>query len=164
MTSENRTFRTNALSAEECAGLLQRHRVGRLAFTFRDRVDIRPLGYVYREGWLFGRTALGAKTETLLHNRWVAFQVDEVTDLWNWSSVVVHGAFHLLTPSSAHGEEAQVRRRAVEALEEAFPGVFSSSDPGRHRTLVFGISIQDISGVEGSLAEGSSQEDPTDAT
>lgn len=163
MTPEDRTFRTHALSVEECAILLQRHRVGRLAFTFRDRVDIRPLGYVYRDGWLFGRTALGEKTETLLHNRWVAFQVDEVADIWNWSSVVVHGAFHLLTPS-ASGEEAQVREQAVEALEEAFPGIFSSGDPGRRRTLIFGISIQDISGVEGSLVEGSLQEGPTDAT
>jgi nitroimidazol reductase NimA-like FMN-containing flavoprotein (pyridoxamine 5'-phosphate oxidase superfamily) len=152
--TQDRTFRTRALSPEECALTLGRLQLGRLAFTFRDRVDIRPLGYVCQDGWLFGRTALGEKTETLLHHRWVAFQVDEVADLWNWTSVVVHGAFHLLPPDGT-GEEARLGARAVEALEARFPGIFSLDDPGRHRTLIFGISIQEMTGVQGVL-EGAS--------
>jgi uncharacterized protein len=144
------TFRTRRLSPDECVSLLERRQVGRLAYTLRDRVDIRPLGYVHRDGWLFGRTEAGEKTETLLRNRWVAFQVDEVEDPWNWSSVVVHGAFHHLLPG-ATGEEERVREQAMAALGETFPGIFSARDPASHRNIVFGISVQDLSGVCGWL-------------
>lgn len=56
----------------------RRNRVGRLAFSFRDRVDIEPLHYVFRGGWLYGRPSPGSKLQTLRHNPWVAFEVDEI--------------------------------------------------------------------------------------
>jgi uncharacterized protein len=141
---------TRALTSKECAAFLGRHRMGRLAFSFRDRVDIRPLGYVHREGWLFGRTSPGGKLETLLHQRWVAFQVDEIQDHWNWTSVVVHGAFHLLE-EGATGESGEVRERALEALGEAFPEAFTGADPVRERDRIFGIAMQEVSGLEATL-------------
>lgn len=151
--TDSSIFITRHLSPEECRALLERQHLGRLAYTLRDRVDIRPLGYVHRDGWLFGRTQEGEKLETLLRNRWVAFQVDEVEDPWNWASVVVHGAFHRLLPG-ARGEEARVREQAMAALNEAFPGLFTGQDPARHRHVVFGINVQELSGVRGSLDPG----------
>ncbi len=147
-------FRTRPLSREECLALLRRRSVGRLAFSFRDRVDIRPLGYAYRDGWIFGRTEVGGgKLETLGHHRWVAFQVDEIQDMWNWSSVVVHGAFHLLDPD-AQGEEARTRASGVEALSQVFPHLYQDRDPGRHRTLLFAVDLQEVSGIAGVLEGG----------
>jgi len=144
------TLQTRPLTPEACAAFLKRQRLGRLAFSFRDRVDIRPIGYVYREGWLFGRTALGGKVDSMLHNRWVAFQVDQMEDLWNWTSVVVHGAFHLLS-DGVTGEPARLREQAMEAIREEFPGALTGADPARERDQIFGIAVQEVSGLEAFL-------------
>ena len=55
-----------------------RAHVGRLAFTFHDRVDIEPISHVYSEGWVYARTSPGTKLTTVKHHPWVAFEVDEV--------------------------------------------------------------------------------------
>ena len=70
------------MSQHECLALLARNQVGRLAFTFHDRVDIQPLHYVYEAGWIYGRTSQGTKLATLAHHQWVAFEVDEVEGLF----------------------------------------------------------------------------------
>jgi len=44
MPTPTPTFRE--LSREECIALLDRHQVGRLAFTQRERLDIEPIHYV----------------------------------------------------------------------------------------------------------------------
>src|SRR5690349_15736001 len=81
------TFRE--LPRDECDALLARNHVGRVAFSFHDRVDLEPVHYVYAEGWIHGRTAPGAKVAVLRHHPWVAFEVDEVEGLFDWQSVVV---------------------------------------------------------------------------
>ena len=78
------TFRE--LPRDECDALLARNHVGRVAFSFHDRVDLEPVHYVYAEGWIHGRTAPGAKVAVLRHHPWVAFEVDEVEGLFRWRS------------------------------------------------------------------------------
>src|SRR5438093_8310775 len=92
------------LSRPECDAILSRNRVGRVAFTFHDRVDVEPIHYVYANGWLHGRTAPGAKIAILRHHPWVAFEVDEVEDLFDWRSVVVHGVVHIPQPDGSAGD------------------------------------------------------------
>jgi nitroimidazol reductase NimA-like FMN-containing flavoprotein (pyridoxamine 5'-phosphate oxidase superfamily) len=151
-------FQTEALDRPSCEALLARGFIGRIAFSFRDQVDIRPIAYVFDpvDGWIFGRMEAGEKVRTLLHHRWVAFQIDEVESLWSWSSVVVQGALHFLVPSaegaSMDSEFARVRGRAEEALRTLFPDLGEPSDPGAHRTLLFGIAPQEVSGRRGWLA------------
>ena len=41
----------------EIEAMLKDHSYGRLAFSFRDRVDIEPIHYVYENGWLVCRTS-----------------------------------------------------------------------------------------------------------
>ncbi|HEV2131694.1 MAG TPA: pyridoxamine 5'-phosphate oxidase family protein, partial [Longimicrobiaceae bacterium] len=73
-------FRT--LTREEIAAVLRRNHVGRIAFSWRDRVDIQPIHYVFVGGWIYGRTTPGAKLTAVSHNRWVAFEVDEIEEMF----------------------------------------------------------------------------------
>src|SRR5213596_2639138 len=84
------------LSREEIEEMLLRNKVGRLAFSFHDRVDIQPIHYVYERGWLYGRTSEGQKIASLAHNQWVAFEIDEVSDVFDWRSIVIHGSFWVM--------------------------------------------------------------------
>src|SRR6266498_5822548 len=63
----NRTLTIRELTEDEIQALLTRNHVGRIAFSFHDRVDIRPIHYVYRDNWLYGRTQPSDKLVTLRH-------------------------------------------------------------------------------------------------
>ena len=93
------------LTPKDGADVLQRNDVGRLAFINREIVDIEPIGYVAQGGWIFLRSAYGAKLESLAHNPYVAFEVDEIQGPLDWRSVVVHGTIDL--NSSPEGALAQ---------------------------------------------------------
>src|SRR5688500_557830 len=87
-----------SLSETEARAVLARHHVGRIAFSFRDRVDIEPIHYVSDGDWIYGRTSVGTKLATLAHHPWCAFEVDEARDTFDWESAVVRGSFYLLDP------------------------------------------------------------------
>ena len=135
------------LAPDECAALLARLHVGRLAFALRDRVDIEPVHYVYEDGWIYGRTSRGAKLATLRRNPWVAFEVDEVHALFDWRSVVVKGSFHLLE-EDAPPREHVARARALERLRALVPGTLEPGDPTPWRDVVFRIAVNEVTGRE----------------
>jgi len=125
--------------------LLHAHHVGRLAYSFRNRVDIEPIHFVFRDGWLYGRTQHGTKVNILAHEPWVAFEVDEVDGLFDWRSVVVHGRIEFPDPEGSPLERAQ-HERAVAAFRTLLPDAFTALDPTPSRDLVFAISVQEITG------------------
>jgi nitroimidazol reductase NimA-like FMN-containing flavoprotein (pyridoxamine 5'-phosphate oxidase superfamily) len=138
------TFHT--LSRDECLALLNRHDVGRIAYAFHDRVDIQPVHYVYSAGFLYGRTAEGAKLDTIAHNRWVAFEVDEVRGTFDWASVVVHGAFYRLDLGAVAPKEREVAERAAALLDNVVPNTLALGDPVPFRTVLFRVHADEVSG------------------
>jgi len=138
------------LSDAACVALLQRHSFGRMAHAFHDRVDITPIHYVYGDGWIFARTSHGAKMETIAHSPWVAFEVDEVEDVFEWQSVVVHGTAYLM-PRDGSPLDAEHWRRGIELLRRIVPATGTEEDPVAFRTLVFGIYVNSITGRASTL-------------
>ena len=133
------------LGQAECEAMLARHHVGRLAYTFQDRVDVEPIGYVYAGDALVFRTAPGSKLEKMAHHPWVALEVDEVESLLDWRSVVVHGTVYTLQET---GTEPQVRmyRAAVKSLRRLIPHTLAKGDPVPFRSVVMKLHIDRISG------------------
>lgn len=131
------------LSETESRAVLARHHVGRLAYTFHDRVDIEPVHHVAEGEWIFGRTSPGTKLSTLLHHPWCALEVDEVRELFDWESAVVRGTFYILDPEIGSPDTYE---RALTLLRELVPGTLTAHDPAPHRTVLFGIHIDDITG------------------
>jgi uncharacterized protein len=139
------------LTHAECETLLSRHHVGRLAFSFHDRVDIQPIHYVYSDGLLFGRTSEGAKLVTLEHNRWLAFEVDEIRGLFDWESVVVQGRFERLGAERTKSD-SDAAERAVERLRTLVPDTFAKDDPVSFRTVLFQIHVLEMTGRAASTS------------
>jgi nitroimidazol reductase NimA-like FMN-containing flavoprotein (pyridoxamine 5'-phosphate oxidase superfamily) len=135
------TFRT--LDEAQARAMLARHRVGRLAYSLHDHVDIEPIHYVIDGEWLFGRTSMGTKLSTLAHHPWCAFEVDEFHGMFDWSSVVVKGSFHLLDPELGSPD---TYARALELVSALIPETFSADDPVPQRTILFGVHTQEITG------------------
>jgi len=133
------------LSKAEAVALLQRGHVGRLAFTFHDKVDIEPISYVCVDDSIYGRTSPGTKLTTLKHHPWVAFQVDEVRSRFDWNSVVVRGTLYLLEPTG-NEPDREAYERAVEVLRSVDADALTAGDATPHRRLVFRIFIDEIVG------------------
>jgi nitroimidazol reductase NimA-like FMN-containing flavoprotein (pyridoxamine 5'-phosphate oxidase superfamily) len=139
-------FRT--LSREECTAILARNHVGRLAYAVENRVEIKPLNYVHHDGWIYGRTSQGAQLAATSAS-WapVAFEVDEVEELFRWRSVVVHGGFYTMPDDSRalHDEEWW---QGVLLLRTLIPETFTGDDPVRFRMVLFRLAVQEITGRE----------------
>jgi uncharacterized protein len=139
------------LTRAEVEALLTRNNVGRIAYTFKDRVDIEPINYVYKDGWLYCRTSFGSKFETMAHHRWVAFEVDEIQGLFDWQSGVVHGATYVLKPDSP-GDEREAFTPGIELLKQLLPGTLEGDDPVPFRRVVFRIHLDEVTGRESKSA------------
>lgn len=135
------------LSRDEIEAMLTRNHVGRLAFSLHDRVDIQPIHYIYERGWLYGRTSEGDKIAALRHNQWVAFEVDEVTDLFDWRSIVIHGSFWIMHPRGSPRAE-ELWTKAAELVSKIVPGAFTDTDPVPSRQTLFRIAVSDVRGRE----------------
>jgi nitroimidazol reductase NimA-like FMN-containing flavoprotein (pyridoxamine 5'-phosphate oxidase superfamily) len=134
-----------SLDRAQCEVILARNHLGRMAYSFGNRVDIAPLHYVYHDGWIYGRTSLGSKLVALRHSRWVAFEVDEVRGPFEWESVVVHGAFYILEEEGSDLELA-ARREALALLRDLTPAALTDDDPAPHRTVLFRIYVDEVTG------------------
>jgi nitroimidazol reductase NimA-like FMN-containing flavoprotein (pyridoxamine 5'-phosphate oxidase superfamily) len=142
------TFRE--LTRDECDAVLARNHVGRIAFSYHDRVDIEPIGFVYEGGWIYGRTSDGTKLRTLAHNRWVAFETDEIDAMLDWRSVVVKGALYLL---ESDGARSEAYAHALEVLRHVTPEALTKGDPVAFRTALFRIHVDQVTGRAASTGE-----------
>jgi nitroimidazol reductase NimA-like FMN-containing flavoprotein (pyridoxamine 5'-phosphate oxidase superfamily) len=146
--SEHAQPRFRTLSRDECTAVLARNHVGRIACAVGSRVDIVPLNYVYHDGWLFGRTSPGSRLAAA-DGTWapVAFEVDEVEELFRWRSVVVHGGLYTMADDgkALHDEEWW---RGVQLLRTLIPDTFSDGDPVAFRMVVFRMAVQEVTGRE----------------
>ena len=138
------------MSRDEIESMLLRNRVGRLAFSLHDRVDIQPIHYIYERGWLYGRTSEGDKITALKHNQWVAFEVDEVTDLFDWRSIVIHGSFWIMHPRGSPRAE-ELWTKAAELVSKIVPGALTETDPVAFRQTLFRIAVSDVRGREAKM-------------
>jgi nitroimidazol reductase NimA-like FMN-containing flavoprotein (pyridoxamine 5'-phosphate oxidase superfamily) len=147
MTTKTPTFRK--LTEAQSRALLRRHGFGRLAYSFRDRVDIEPIGYLVDGGWLYGRTSEGAKLAQLERNPWVALEVDEVEGPFDWRSVVAHGTVYFLNPG---GVEHRDFEKAVALFRRYDRRTRRTYDPTPHRTIFFRIYLDEVTGRSASTA------------
>ena len=132
--------------------LLMRHHVGRIAFTFHDRVDIEPISYLFHDGWLYARTSPGTKLAVVRHNPWVAFEVDEIESRFDWRSVVIHGTIYFLDPSGGDRDRENYAT-ALELMRTVDADVLTTTDPVPHRSTLFRIHADQIIGRASRTAE-----------
>lgn len=86
------------LTYPECLELLGSHRIGRVGFVDGGELQILPVRYVWSEGRVAFRSAVGAKLDAAVRQAAVSFQVDSWSEQGRsgWS-VLVHGVAHDVT-------------------------------------------------------------------
>ena len=104
------------LNEEQVNNVLASQVLGRLACTDGLQPYIVPVTYCYDGKYIYGQTNDGTKLDIVRKNPNICFQVDMMTDMANWQSVLVFGQFEELTEGDA---ESQIAR------ETLFARVFS---------------------------------------
>ncbi len=92
------------LTTAECEAILARERYAHLACIDGDEPYLVPITYVFENGFFYGFTHKGAKTEALKRNPRMCIQVERVAAAREWESVICWGMFEEVT------DPAQVQR------------------------------------------------------
>lgn len=102
------------LTPTQIENILTSQAIGRLACSDGKQPYIVPVTYAYDGEYIYGQTNEGSKLKLLRKNPLVCFEVDSMTDMRNWQSVLVFGKFEELT-----------EKKAEAAREKLFGKVFS---------------------------------------
>lgn len=140
------------LNDREIKNVLSSQVLGRLACTDGKKPYIVPITYFFDGKYIYGQTNIGKKLRMLRKNPNVCFEVDMLTDMFNWKSVLVFGEFEELK-----NEEAIV---AKELLYNSIFSLMTGStvhphehgtvagidDKSREKLVMYRIKIKSITG------------------
>ena len=99
------------LTNEEIDKVLKSNVVGRIGCYANQQIYVVPITYHYDGEFVIGHTIEGMKIELLRQNPACCLEVDEVTSLSDWQSVVVWGNYEELAgEEAAHAQEALLNR------------------------------------------------------
>lgn len=84
------------LTPERINTILSSQVIGRLACSDGKQPYITPVTYAFDGDYIYGQTNEGMKLKILRKNPFVCFEVDMMTDMRNWQSVIVYGKFEEL--------------------------------------------------------------------
>ncbi|HTD82467.1 MAG TPA: pyridoxamine 5'-phosphate oxidase family protein [Gemmatimonadaceae bacterium] len=138
------------LQTPQCEAILLRNDVGRIAFALDDRVQILPVHYAYRNGWIHGRTA--APTY-LPRNARVAFEVDERSSSNEWRTIIVHGQLDIVESGGAE-QSRGVLERARLFFQQLLQPALVESPAVLFRDQLFCIRAGEIAGRASLPVEG----------
>src|SRR5205823_2913971 len=104
-----------------------------------EQVYVVPVSYAYHDGAIFFGSINGEKIEFLRsHPQGVCFEVDDVDDALNWTSVIVRGDYEELIGEARRAErEAALARAAKGPMHDFGDGTLTRNphQPGRRNTL-----------------------------
>jgi len=89
------------LNDQEIKNLLASQVLGRMACTEGKQPYIVPVTYTYDGKYIYGQTNEGMKLNILRENPSICFEVDRMSDMNNWQSVLVFGTFEELKDENA---------------------------------------------------------------
>ena len=140
------------LNESQIDNLLLSQAVGRIGCTDGKKPYIAPVTYVFDGKDIIGQTKEGMKLRIMRKNPNVCFEVDRMSDMANWQSVIVSGTFHELT-----GKEADKAREYL--FDHVLPLLTSSTihphehtvnskidDSNRIKPVMYRIKIKEKSG------------------
>ena len=142
------------LTKKECLQLLTENYIGLLAYIDQGNPEIIPITYFYdpERHSIITYSGEGGKIEAMRKNSSVSFQVDEITALDNWKSVLLYGEFEELSGIDAKHllhEFSEGVKKVILKKEDASPqfiSEFSSKVNTDSIAVVYRINISEIKG------------------
>ena len=108
-----------SLNEQQINNLLSSQVVGRLACTDSVQPYLVPVTYAFDGNYIYGQTNEGMKLGLLRNNPNVCFEVDTMTNMANWQSVIVRGTFEELKDCEADNARAILKNRVFPMMTSA---------------------------------------------
>lgn len=145
---------TKELTQKECLALLGRNYLGHLGYIAGKDPFVIPITYFHdaEEKSILSYSSNGHKIDSMRRYGRVSFQVEDISSIQDWESVLIHGTFEELTGSTAKkylhkfAEGVQDTIELSNSEKPKFIGDFSSRLQEREMPIVFRINIKDITG------------------
>src|SRR4030095_581230 len=114
------------ISLEEIEDVLHSQLLGRIGCHADNITYIVPISYAYDGKYIYAHTQEGMKVDIMRKNPQVCFEVENMSNMGNWKSVICWGEFEEVT------QEAD-RQKALEKLQErilpSFPSATTKLSP-----------------------------------
>lgn len=145
------------LDKKVCMDLLKNNYIGRLAYIAKGEPFIIPITFYYHDEdntCIISYSAEGHKIDSMRANHRVSLEVDEITSVNRWQSVLVRGLFEELVQIDAKyhlHQFAEGVKKVIAAREKENPqfiGEFSSKLKGEGNPIVYRIKILEITGKQ----------------
>lgn len=141
------------LQTKEVITLLNNNYIGHLAFIDNGRPYTIPITYYYdQKDAILAYAGEGHKIEAMRQNTNVSLQVEEVNDVDNWQSVLVHGVYEEVEGAEAKyllHEFAEGVKSVINQKENKSPQFISEFTCDVYATgitVVYKIKIQKMTG------------------
>lgn len=142
------------LSQNECLNILIDNYIGNLGYLANGTPYVIPISYFYdkESKSIISYSAEGHKISAMRENKNIAFNVQEITSITNWKSVLAHGTFEeldridakLLLHKFSEGVKTVILKKEHKSTE--FISEFSNKLYSRGNPIVFRIHITEITG------------------
>lgn len=140
------------LTEDQINNIISSQVIGRLACSDGKQPYIIPVTFAYDGKYIYGQSNEGTKLDILRRNPNVCFEIDIMTDMRNWQSVIVTGRFEELKNKNA------AKARDV-LFNRVFPLMTSSTihthehgvtgkvdDSTRIKQIIYRIKIKKVTG------------------
>lgn len=107
------------LEKNEVEDFIRRQVVGRIGCHADGVTYIVPVSYAYDGTYIYAHSEEGMKTTIMRKNPNVCFEVDHMTDMANWKSIISFGVFEELTDTAE-------RNKGIKILSERILPLVSS--------------------------------------
>jgi nitroimidazol reductase NimA-like FMN-containing flavoprotein (pyridoxamine 5'-phosphate oxidase superfamily) len=105
------------MTKKECLEFLTVADVGRLGCARDNKPYVVPIYFAYEPDHLYGFSTVGQKIEWMRSNPQVCVEVDEITNYFRWTSVIISGRYAELSDTPEYGPE---RSQAEKLLQKRF--------------------------------------------
>lgn len=140
------------LNKTQINNILTSQVLGRLACTNGKQPYVVPVTYTYDGKYIYGQSNEGLKLKILRKNPNVCFEVDMMTDMRNWKSVIVYGKFEELKNSVAGKAREMLFDRVFPLMTSSTIHTFEHEvndkidDSARVKYVMYRIKIKKITG------------------
>ena len=155
------TMRIGEMTAKDCQGILTRISIGRLGCSREDQPYVVPIYFVYEPDHLYGFATDGQKIDWMRTNPKVCVEIDEITDHFQWMSVILYGRYRELPDMPLYAEERDHARKLLETRSLWWQTAFASrrlkSSGDLIPPLFYCIDINSVTGYRAAADAGESQ-------
>jgi len=125
------------LDKKQAGQFLQTHHIGRIGCCNDNKPYVVPVNYVYENDIIYCHSAEGMKIRLMHNNPNICFQVDDISDMLNWQSVIAWGKFEEIIEL---GEKESALQKLIDSIAPYLKGSDSHSS---HGITIFDSDITD---------------------